>query len=188
MDREKIQHKVADQNEIDPLAPVPRLKKSPAQLFYRFGGSPGRHGYKPRPSLSGREHFFNGVVCAFPLSSSPRKLHEVPVQLQDEIRRQIHVFVMFMDRFQHVPVPGDLRFRTIPRFRDLSHDGIEPPRRHGNPGEEKAAAASRREALIALEAGVRGVRTTPGHTVKVELRDWEGKVLRTCYLPHWEGK
>ncbi|WP_169307937.1 hypothetical protein [Kyrpidia tusciae] len=70
----------------------------------------------------------------------------------------------------------------------MSHDGIEPPRRHGNPGEEKAAAASRREALIALEAGVRGVRTTPGHTVKVELRDWEGKVLRTCYLPHWEGK
>ncbi|HHY66001.1 MAG TPA: hypothetical protein GX517_02155 [Alicyclobacillus sp.] len=55
-------------------------------------------------------------------------------------------------------------------------------------GEEKAAAASWREALGALEATVRAVRTVPGRTAKVELRDGEGKVLRTCYLPHWEGK
>ncbi|HHY65690.1 MAG TPA: hypothetical protein GX517_00565 [Alicyclobacillus sp.] len=55
-------------------------------------------------------------------------------------------------------------------------------------GEEKAAAASWREALGALEAAVRAVRTVPGRTVKVELRDREGRVLRTCYLPHWEGK
>ncbi|WP_123809227.1 hypothetical protein [Kyrpidia tusciae] len=45
--------------------PAPE-KRNSATTFLQLSSCQER---APRPSFSDREHFFNGVVCAFPLSS-----------------------------------------------------------------------------------------------------------------------
>jgi len=117
MDAEKIQHIERDKDQCIDFA-VGGGRERPVQFVHSLGRAPSRCRREAHKVGAVGLTFDDKIVRHLPPTCVGRagEPEQIAVQLEDEIRRQLHVFVPLMNELKHIAVARDLTLGAVPRL------------------------------------------------------------------------